>query len=79
MRQKFYLLAGDFFNLSAGVEVAGLINNTTFYGHYKSANLLNKTDYKSEKVNNAPNANYAEYGMYNVKLGTFNVGCKISF
>jgi hypothetical protein len=61
-------LSGDFFNLEAGVDVAGLINNTTFYAHYKSANLLNNTDYSA-----------ADYGTYNVKLGTFNVGCKIAF
>ncbi len=61
-------LSGDFFNLEAGVDVAGLINNTTFYGHYKSANLLNNTDYSAN-----------DYGTYNVKLGTLNVGCKISF
>ena len=63
-----YLLSGDFFNLEAGVDVAGLINNTTFSVHYKSANLLNNTDYSAN-----------DYGTYNVKLGTLNVGCKISF
>ena len=62
---------GDFFNLEAGVDVAGLINNTTFFGHYKSANLLNGTEYK--------NAAGESIKMYNVKLGTFNVGCKIAF
>ena len=65
---KPYLLSGDFFNLEAGVDVAGLINNTTFSVHYKSANLLNNTDYSAN-----------DYGTYNVKLGTLNVGCKISF
>lgn len=59
------LLAGDFFNLEAGVDVAGLINNTTFSVHYKSANLLNATEYNDK--------------TYNVKLGTLNVGCKIAF
>jgi len=73
------LYAGDFFNLEAGVDVAGLINNTTFSCHYKSANLLNKTNYSSETIDGVPNTNYSEKGMYNVKLGTFNVGCKISF
>ena len=73
------LLSGDFFNLEAGVEIGGLINNSTFYAHYKSANLLNNTDYASEKIDDVANPTYAKYGMYNVKLGTFNVGAKISF
>ena len=65
-----------FFNLKAGVNVSGLINNTSFYGVYQSANLLNKTDYSVYK------ASYdveKDAKFYNVKLGTFNVGCKISF
>ena len=68
------LLSGDFFNLEAGVSVAGLIDNTTFSVHYKSANLLNNYDYSDEGK-----AEYSEYGRYNVKLGTLNVGCKIAF
>ena len=63
---------GDFFNLEAGVEVGGLINNSTFYAHYKSANLLNGIEYKDPVSGEACK-------MYNVKLGTFNVGAKISF
>ena len=59
-------LAGDFFNLKAGVDVAGLINNTTFYAFYQSANLLNKTEYNDDKY-------------YNVKAGRITVGTKISF
>ncbi|SFJ04193.1 hypothetical protein SAMN04487775_11231 [Treponema bryantii] len=68
------LYVGDFFNLEAGVDVAGLINNTTFYAHYKSANLLNSIDYSENKDAEGNSLKY-----YNVKLGTFNVGCKIAF
>ena len=57
---------GNFFNLKAGVDVAGLINNTTFYAFYQSANLLNKTEYNDDKY-------------YNVKAGRITVGTKISF
>jgi len=32
---------GDFFNLTIGVDVGGLINNTTFSAEYKSANIMN--------------------------------------
>ena len=59
------LYAGDFFNLEAGVEVGGLISNTTFSVHYKSANLMNLIEYTDK--------------TYNVKAGTLNVGCKIAF
>lgn len=60
------LYDAGFFNLKAGVNVNGLINNTDFFAVYQSANLLNGTDYGDDK-------------FYNVKAGTFNVGCKISF
>jgi len=60
------LYDNGFFNLKAGVNVNGLINNTDFFAVYQSANLLNGTDYGDDK-------------FYNVKAGTFNVGCKISF
>ena len=63
--ERAELLGGDFFNLEAGVELAGLINNTTFSVHYKSANLMNLTEYADK--------------TYNVKAGTLNVGCKIAF
>jgi len=56
----------NYFNLSAGVDVAGLIANTNLYANYVSANLNNSTD-------------YGDATMYNVKNGTFNVGCKIHF
>ena len=73
----------DYFNLKAGVDVNGLIPNTTLFAEYASANLLNDTDYSSEKLKKdgveIANPDYAKNGMYNVKLGTFNVGCKIHF
>ena len=76
--------AADFFNLKAGVDIEGIINNTTFSVEYASANLLNKIDYTSKEltVNGATKANpYYNDGWkwYNVKLGTLDVGCKISF
>jgi len=76
--------AADFFNLKAGVDIEGIINNTTFSVEYASANLLNKIDYTSKEitVNGATTANpYYNGGWkwYNVKLGTLDVGCKISF
>lgn len=75
--------AGDFFNLKVGADLAGLINNTTFYAYWQSANLLNSTDYESDTVKagsvDVPNTNKVDRGMYNVKLGRFTVGTKISF
>ena len=68
--------ADGYFNLKAGVNVSGLINNTSFYGVYESANLLNKTDYSVYKASYDAEK---DAKFYNVKLGTFNVGCKISF
>jgi len=66
--------AGDFFNLNAGVDFGGFVNNTTFSVEYKSANLLNGI--KDEK---STPASEKDRKYYNVKLGTLDVGCKISF
>ncbi len=68
--------ADGYFNLKAGVNVNGLINNTSFYGVYESANLLNKTDYSDIPASYDADK---KAKFYNVKLGTFNVGCKIAF
>ena len=72
---KPYLLKDGYFNLKAGVNVNGLIPNTDIFGVYESANLLNATDYHVD-ANKNPDGSYKKF--YNVKLGTFNVGCKIS-
>jgi len=72
----------NFFNLKAGVNVNGLINNTDLYVVYQSANLANKTFYGEKyTVDGAEVANplYNKEGYYNVKLGTLTVGTKISF
>ena len=75
---------GDFFNLKAGVDI-NVIDNTTFFVDYSSANLLNKIDFKAEKAPTDGNPNYKigsganKFGFYNQKLGTLNVGCKIAF
>lgn len=66
--------AGDFFNLSAGVDFAGFVNNTTFFANYASANLINGIAKEDSTPNYDDKAKY-----YNVKLGTFDVGCKIAF
>jgi hypothetical protein len=68
------LLDDGYFNLKAGVNVNGLINNTDFFAVYQSANLLNGTDYSVYKDAEGNNQKF-----YNIKAGTFNVGCKISF
>jgi hypothetical protein len=69
----------DYFNLKAGVDV-NVIDNTTFSVEYASANLLNKVDRTSEKVDDKANANYNDgWKWYNYKLGTLNIGCKIAF
>ncbi len=63
----------DYFNLKLGCDVAGLINNTTFFAEYSSANLLNDNEYTAKGA-------YDEViKYYNIKNGTFDVGCKISF
>jgi hypothetical protein len=67
-----------FFNLKAGVNVNGLINNTDIFAVYQSANLLNGIDYSTLK-NTKKNGSEVAKKYYNVKAGTFNVGCKISF
>ena len=78
------LYDGDFFNLKAGVDI-NVIDNTTFFVDYASANLLNKIDYKAEKAPTDGNPNYkigsgaGKFGFYNQKLGTLNIGCKIAF
>jgi hypothetical protein len=76
------LYDGDFFNLKAGVDI-NVIDNTTFFVDYASANLLNKIDYTDKAPTDAkiPAANYrvSDFGYYNVKLGTLNIGCKIAF
>ena len=89
--KKYGLKEAAYLNIKAGVDVTGLINNTTFSLDYVSANLLNKTDYTSKEVSNrdylgvnadgnGANPNYNDgWKFYNVKLGTLNVGCKISF
>ena len=67
----------DYFNLKIGVDVAGLIPNTTFFGLYESANLLNDNDYSKDAV--AANQYDEVNKFYNIKAGVFNIGCKISF
>ena len=54
-----------YLNLKIGADINGLLDNTTFFVNYTSANLLNEIDY--------PVDNYA------VKAGTLNVGAKIHF
>jgi len=68
------LYENGFFNLKAGVNVNGLINNTDLFLVYQSANLMNGIDYSTKK-----NADGTAKKFYNVKAGTLNVGCKISF
>jgi hypothetical protein len=63
----------NYFNLKAGVDVNGLIANTTLFAEYASANLMNDQEYK------AKNAYDEEIKHYNIKNGTFNIGCKIHF
>ena len=54
-----------YLNLKIGADINGLLDNTTFFVNYTSANLLNEIDYDVD--------NYA------VKAGTLNVGAKIHF
>ena len=65
--------AGDFFNLNAGVDFGGFVNNTIFSVEYKSANLLNGIKDEKSTPNYDKDSKY-----YNVKLGTLDVTCKIS-
>ena len=74
---------GDYFNLKAGVDV-NVIDNTTFSVEYASANLLNKVEYLDKAPTDADkiaagNYKVSDFGYYNVKLGTLNIGCKIAF
>lgn len=66
---------GDFFNLKIGVEFAGFLDNTTFSANYSSANLLNGI---SDDATKSTPAYTKDSKYYNVKLGTFDIGCKIS-
>ena len=69
----------NYFNLKAGIDCKGLIpnSNTTFFAEYSSANLLNDNEYTAEKVGKNQ---YGEANkFYNIKNGTFDIGCKISF
>ncbi|MDD6970450.1 MAG: hypothetical protein SPH83_09995 [Treponema sp.] len=54
-----------YLNLKIGADINGLLDNTTFFVNYTSANLLNETDY--------------DVDYYAVKAGTLNVGAKIHF
>ena len=54
-----------YLNLKIGADINGLLDNTTFFVNYTSANLLNETDYDGD--------------CYAVKAGTLNVGAKIHF
>ena len=86
--------AGDFLNLKLRCDVAGLLDNTTFWAEYASANLLNDINYKDEYItSNGNNKTKNPYynglaenggsgnniGWYNVRAGQFTVGTKISF
>ena len=81
-----------FFNIKAGVEVQGLVPNTTFDLVWESANLMNKIDYSSKEITKngktfanpyylsaGSGSNYEGAKWYNVKLGHVDVGCKIAF
>ena len=67
----------NYFNLKAGVDVNGLIDNTTLFVEYASANLLNDRDYSDTAV--GKNAYDETNKFYNIKNGTFNIGAKIHF
>ena len=71
----------NYFNLKAGVDVKGFIPNTTIFAEYASANLLNDDDaYTDPAEGKAGKNKYEEVNkFYDIKNGTFNVGCKISF
>jgi hypothetical protein len=70
---------GDFLNLTAGVELAGFIDAVTFSANYTSANLSNAI---SDDVKSDPNLGKDKYAStkkyYNIKAGTFDIGCKIA-
>ena len=67
----------NYFNLKAGVDVNGLVDNTTLFVEYASANLLNDNDYSDKAV--GKNAYGETNKFYNIKNGTFNIGAKIHF
>jgi hypothetical protein len=62
------------FNLNIGCDFGGFINNTTFSVEYKSANLLNAISTSDDS--DPAYADGEKY--YNVKAGTFDIGCKIA-
>ena len=64
---------GDFLNLKLGVDIGGLINNTTFSANYSSANLSNAIGEEKSTPVYTKDKKY-----YNVKAGTFDIGCKIA-
>ena len=64
---------GDFLNLKIGVDIGGLINNTTFSANYSSANLSNAIGEEKSTPAYTKDKKY-----YNVKAGTFDIGCKIA-
>ncbi len=64
----------DYLNLKFGCDFGGFINNTTFSVNYTSANVLNAiTDAAESSPRYAADTKY-----YNVKMGTLDVGCKIT-
>ena len=69
----------NYFNLKAGVDVKGFIPNTTIFAEYASANLLNDDDAYTDEAKAGKNQYKETYKFYDIKNGTFNVGCKISF
>ncbi len=70
---------GDFLNLKAGVELGGAIDGVTFSANYTSANLSNAI---SDDAKSNPKMTKDIYDStnkyYNIKAGTFDIGCKIS-
>ena len=69
----------NYFNLKAGVDVKGFIPNTTIFAEYASANLLYDDDAYTQDVAKNKNQYNELKKHYDIKNGTFNVGCKISF
>jgi hypothetical protein len=67
----------NYFNLKAGLDVNGVIPNTKLFLEYASANLMNDNEYTETTVGKNQ---YGEVNkFYNIKAGTFNVGCNIHF
>jgi hypothetical protein len=69
----------NYFNLKAGVDVKGFIPNTTIFAEYASANLLYDDDAYTQDIDKNKNQYKELKKHYDIKNGTFNVGCKISF